>query len=86
MNNLMRISGIFITGALVGAGVALAYAPNSGSGTKRELKRKYHKLKREIDRLKVVVNEQTDRLKHEMMDSATTLKNEVKQSASTVTE
>jgi gas vesicle protein len=71
--------GAFILGALVGAGVALLLAPQSGEETQAELKRRAEELKSSAeDRLKAAseqletrldqaragVNERVDRVKH----------------------
>lgn len=86
MNRFMGLLTATVTGAVIGGGTALAFAPKTGLRTRKLVFARYRRLKEEIDRLSVIVGEQAVKLRDEVVVSATTIKNEVKQSASTVVE
>ena len=65
--------GKFILGAGIGAGIALLFAPQEGSKTRKELKKKFNEL---IEKAKTIdVNEVRD----DILDKAYALKKEIKE-------
>lgn len=73
----------FLVGALIGAGVAMLYAPQSGERTRRDLGRKARRIRRDVEgrledvrdevsergrRLKASAEELADNVKHEVRD------------------
>jgi gas vesicle protein len=84
MNGFMKMAATVLTGAAIGGGVALMYAPASGSRSRRMLSSRYRRLKDEVDRLSLVVSEQATRVKSEVIDSLSKIKTEVRQSAASV--
>lgn len=72
----------FLAGALIGAAVAILYAPQSGERTRREISRKAKRLREDMsERLEDVRDEVTDRskqLKSAAHDLADNVKGEVR--------
>lgn len=72
-------AGWFILGALVGAGIGLLLAPESGERTRRKISREARRLRREA-------SERLDEFRDEMSDKGRHLKSEVEEWAEGVKE
>jgi len=72
----------FLIGALVGAGVAMLYAPQSGERTRRDLARRAKRIRRDVEgKLEEVRDEVVDRgrrLRDSAQDLAENVKGEVR--------
>lgn len=61
-HNGIRTGFLFLAGGLVGAGIALLYAPQSGQRTRKELRRMGHRAVERTQDLQESVTNQLDRL------------------------
>lgn len=82
----MKMVATALTGAAIGGGVALMYAPASGARSRRMISSRYRRLKEEVDRLSLVVSEQAIRVRSEVSDSIGKIRTEVRQAAASVSE
>lgn len=73
----------FLIGALVGAGVALLYAPQSGERTRRDISRRAKRIRRDVesklDDVRDEVVERGRRLKESAHELADSVKDEVRE-------
>jgi len=53
-----QVAGLFLTGAAVGAAVALVFAPKTGAQTRRDIRRLSKKTMDQLDNLQSDVREQ----------------------------
>ncbi len=65
--------GKFLTGALIGAGIGMLFAPKSGKELRKELKEKYDELIRrakdiDIDEVKEYIENKVEEIKLELAD------------------
>ena len=55
-----QVAGLFLTGAAVGAAVALVFAPKTGAQTRRDIRRLSKKTMDQLDNLQSDVREQVN--------------------------
>lgn len=85
MNNGCNNAGSLLTGmilgALVGAGVALLYAPQSGEETRKQLKVKADEAKKKALAMKKEALEKAEEVKEEAVDKVEEYKGKAKRAA-----
>jgi gas vesicle protein len=57
MSQVKQAAGFFLTGAMVGAAVALLYAPQSGARTQKDLKKFARKSADQLDDLQIEIRD-----------------------------
>lgn len=77
----MKYTGLFLggllTGAALGASIALLYAPQKGSETREQVKAKIKEMEGELQQLRDKVKEKGGELKEEMKTKIVDLENKI---------
>ncbi|MCU4177679.1 YtxH domain-containing protein [Carboxylicivirga sp. N1Y90] len=88
MKNTGLFLGGILTGAALGASLALLYAPQKGSDTRDQLKAKLKEMEGELDhmreKIKVKGGELKDEMKKKMADLETKIENLIKEYKNTL--
>nr|WP_321451911.1 YtxH domain-containing protein [uncultured Carboxylicivirga sp.] len=88
MKNTGLFLGGLLTGAALGASIALLYAPQKGSDTRDQLKAKLKEMEAELDtmrdKIKVKGGELKDEMKKKMQDLETKIENLIKEYKNTL--
>nr|WP_319398410.1 YtxH domain-containing protein [uncultured Carboxylicivirga sp.] len=88
MKNTGLFLGGLLTGAALGASIALLYAPQKGSDTRDQLKAKLKEMEAELDtmrdKIKVKGGELKDEMKKKMQDLENKIENLIKEYKNTL--